>query len=171
MGHRLGRLLRLTGFFLYRVGNTGIPGVWLFHTGNRYSFDNIVPASVGGLLATPPPGGHGVSVVILFQQFIYSKEAFFVCLFLSKHEETCVSHMVSASRTPPRPSTQSLRNIQTTLLTPRTRRKKTTTPLPVGTLNSTHHLLEVTHQRVLMLPPPLQRILISRCRTTAKTYR
>ncbi|KAM3585503.1 uncharacterized protein V6R79_019324 [Siganus canaliculatus] len=39
---------------LYQVGNTGIPGVWLFHTGNRYSFDNIVPASIGGLLATPP---------------------------------------------------------------------------------------------------------------------
>eukprot|EP00064_Thunnus_orientalis_P009444 superscaffoldBa00001200_g9468 len=38
---------------LYQVGNTGIPGVWLFHTGNRYSFDNIVPASTGGLLATP----------------------------------------------------------------------------------------------------------------------
>uniref|UniRef100_A0A3B4WGN0 Nidogen 2 n=1 Tax=Seriola lalandi dorsalis TaxID=1841481 RepID=A0A3B4WGN0_SERLL len=38
---------------LYQVGNTGIPGVWLFHSGNRYSFDNIVPASVGGLLATP----------------------------------------------------------------------------------------------------------------------
>ncbi|XP_068612657.1 nidogen-2 [Brachionichthys hirsutus] len=47
---------------LYQVGNTGIPGVWLFHTGNRYSFDNIVPASVGGLLATPPPGGHGLSL-------------------------------------------------------------------------------------------------------------
>uniref|UniRef100_A0A7N6B2D2 Nidogen 2a (osteonidogen) n=1 Tax=Anabas testudineus TaxID=64144 RepID=A0A7N6B2D2_ANATE len=41
---------------LYQVGNTGIPGVWLFHTGNRYSFDNIVPASIGGLLATPPTG-------------------------------------------------------------------------------------------------------------------
>ncbi|XP_078147276.1 nidogen-2 [Centroberyx gerrardi] len=40
---------------LYQVGNTGVPGVWLFHIGNRYSFDNIVPASVGGLLATPPP--------------------------------------------------------------------------------------------------------------------
>uniref|UniRef100_A0A4W6E3B1 Nidogen 2 n=1 Tax=Lates calcarifer TaxID=8187 RepID=A0A4W6E3B1_LATCA len=26
---------------LYQVGNTGIPGVWLFHTGNRNSFDNI----------------------------------------------------------------------------------------------------------------------------------
>uniref|UniRef100_A0AAQ4Q9E9 Nidogen 2 n=1 Tax=Gasterosteus aculeatus aculeatus TaxID=481459 RepID=A0AAQ4Q9E9_GASAC len=30
---------------LYQVGNTGIPGVWLFHTGNSYYFDNIVPAS------------------------------------------------------------------------------------------------------------------------------
>ncbi|XP_061539466.1 nidogen-2 [Phycodurus eques] len=43
---------------LDQVGNTGIPGVWLFHTGNRYSFDNIVPASVGGLLATPSPRKH-----------------------------------------------------------------------------------------------------------------
>ncbi|XP_061571402.1 nidogen-2 [Cololabis saira] len=45
---------------LYQVGNTGIPGIWLFHTGNRYSFDNIVPASVGGLLATSPPGGRNM---------------------------------------------------------------------------------------------------------------
>uniref|UniRef100_A0A3Q3VSX2 Uncharacterized protein n=1 Tax=Mola mola TaxID=94237 RepID=A0A3Q3VSX2_MOLML len=50
---------------LYQVGNTGISGVWLFHTGNRYSFDNIVPASIGGLLATPPPGGHGFALVPL----------------------------------------------------------------------------------------------------------
>ncbi|XP_029300808.1 nidogen-2 [Cottoperca gobio] len=47
---------------LYQVGNTGIPGVWLFHTGNRYSFDNIVPASIGGFLVTPPTGGHGLSL-------------------------------------------------------------------------------------------------------------
>ncbi|XP_037552667.1 nidogen-2 [Nematolebias whitei] len=40
---------------LYQVGNTGIPGVWLFHTGSRYSFSNIVPASIGGLLATSRP--------------------------------------------------------------------------------------------------------------------
>ncbi|XP_028318693.1 LOW QUALITY PROTEIN: nidogen-2 [Gouania willdenowi] len=46
---------------LSRVGNTGIPGLWLFHVGNRYSFNNIVPASVGGTLATPPPGGHFLS--------------------------------------------------------------------------------------------------------------
>ncbi|XP_045910162.1 nidogen-2 isoform X6 [Micropterus dolomieu] len=44
------------------VGNTGIPGVWLFHTGNRYSFDNIVPASIGGLLSTLPSQGHGFSL-------------------------------------------------------------------------------------------------------------
>nr|XP_020447648.1 nidogen-2 isoform X2 [Monopterus albus] len=48
--------------YLYQVGNTGIPGVWLFHTGNRYSFDNIAPASTGGLLATAPTGGHGLSL-------------------------------------------------------------------------------------------------------------
>ncbi|XP_028277878.1 nidogen-2 isoform X6 [Parambassis ranga] len=47
---------------LYQVGNTGIPGVWLFHTGNRYSFDNIVPASTGGLLATPLTVGHSLSL-------------------------------------------------------------------------------------------------------------
>ncbi|XP_075905464.1 nidogen-2 isoform X12 [Nelusetta ayraudi] len=47
---------------LYQVGNTGTPGMWLFHTGNRYSFDNIVPAAVGGLLATPSPRGRGFSL-------------------------------------------------------------------------------------------------------------
>ncbi|XP_077462107.1 uncharacterized protein nid2a isoform X4 [Stigmatopora argus] len=47
---------------LDKIGNTGIPGVWLFHTGNRYSFDNIVPASIDGLLATPSPGEHDQSL-------------------------------------------------------------------------------------------------------------
>ncbi|XP_041711549.1 nidogen-2 isoform X1 [Coregonus clupeaformis] len=42
---------------LYQVGNTGVSGVWLFHIGNRYSFENVVPAAVGGALATPPPRG------------------------------------------------------------------------------------------------------------------
>ncbi|XP_029569970.1 nidogen-2 isoform X3 [Salmo trutta] len=42
---------------LYQFGNTGLPGVWLFHIGNRYSFENVVPAAVGGALATPPPRG------------------------------------------------------------------------------------------------------------------
>uniref|UniRef100_A0A8C5BTL1 Nidogen 2 n=1 Tax=Gadus morhua TaxID=8049 RepID=A0A8C5BTL1_GADMO len=40
------------------VGNTGSPGVWLFHIGNSYSFDNIVPAAVSGLLAHPRPEGY-----------------------------------------------------------------------------------------------------------------
>lgn len=56
---------RQTGFLFFRVGNTGIPGVWLFHTGNRYSFENIVAASIGGLLATPP-GRLGFPLVIFF---------------------------------------------------------------------------------------------------------
>ncbi|KAM9766649.1 nidogen-2 isoform 2-T2 [Menidia menidia] len=45
---------------LCQVGNTGVPGVWLFHTGNRYSFGNIVPASVSGLV-TPSPREHSLS--------------------------------------------------------------------------------------------------------------
>uniref|UniRef100_A0A8C7YSU2 Nidogen 2a (osteonidogen) n=1 Tax=Oryzias sinensis TaxID=183150 RepID=A0A8C7YSU2_9TELE len=40
---------------LNRVGNTGTPGLWLFHTGHRYSFDNVIPASVGGPIVTAPP--------------------------------------------------------------------------------------------------------------------
>ncbi|KAF7214876.1 transcript variant X4 [Nothobranchius furzeri] len=46
---------------LSQVGNTGIPGVWLFHTGNRHSFENIIPAAIGGLLSTLPPEGHALS--------------------------------------------------------------------------------------------------------------
>ncbi|KAJ7991014.1 hypothetical protein DPEC_G00292830 [Dallia pectoralis] len=42
---------------LYQVGNTGVPGVWLFHIGSSYSFQNVVPAAMGGALATPPPRG------------------------------------------------------------------------------------------------------------------
>uniref|UniRef100_A0A8C4HZL2 Nidogen 2a (osteonidogen) n=1 Tax=Dicentrarchus labrax TaxID=13489 RepID=A0A8C4HZL2_DICLA len=70
VGHRPDCVLTLTAFFL-RVGNTGIPGVWLFHTGSRYSFENIVPASIGGLLVTVPPGGRGLSLVIEFFCFIH----------------------------------------------------------------------------------------------------
>uniref|UniRef100_A0A3P9AWU4 Nidogen 2 n=1 Tax=Maylandia zebra TaxID=106582 RepID=A0A3P9AWU4_9CICH len=43
---------------LYQFGNSGIPGLWLFHTGNRYSFDNIVPASIKGPVSTPPTVGY-----------------------------------------------------------------------------------------------------------------
>lgn len=32
-----------------------MPGVWLFHIGSSYSFENVIPASVGGVLATGPP--------------------------------------------------------------------------------------------------------------------
>uniref|UniRef100_A0A3P9NLL0 Nidogen 2 n=1 Tax=Poecilia reticulata TaxID=8081 RepID=A0A3P9NLL0_POERE len=45
---------------LSQVGNTGIPGVWLFHTGKRFSFQEIIPASIGGLLAVPPTAGYGL---------------------------------------------------------------------------------------------------------------
>uniref|UniRef100_A0A8C7RYN4 Nidogen 2 n=1 Tax=Oncorhynchus mykiss TaxID=8022 RepID=A0A8C7RYN4_ONCMY len=38
---------------LYQVGNTGVPGVWLFHIGNRYSFENVVPAAVGASPTIP----------------------------------------------------------------------------------------------------------------------
>ncbi|XP_035515625.1 nidogen-2-like [Morone saxatilis] len=64
---------------LYQVGNTGIPGVWLFHTGSRYSFENIVPASIGGLLATVPPGGRGLSLDTTtpeYAEFEYSDNTF-----------------------------------------------------------------------------------------------
>ncbi|KAG7466181.1 hypothetical protein MATL_G00162000 [Megalops atlanticus] len=44
---------------LYQVGNTGVPGVWLFHIGNSYSFQNVVPASVGGVVPTLAPVVHG----------------------------------------------------------------------------------------------------------------
>ncbi|XP_043966032.1 nidogen-2 isoform X7 [Gambusia affinis] len=45
---------------LSQVGNTGVPGVWLFHTGKRFSFKEITPASIGGLLAVPPTAGYGL---------------------------------------------------------------------------------------------------------------
>uniref|UniRef100_A0A7N8YPF2 Nidogen 2a (osteonidogen) n=1 Tax=Mastacembelus armatus TaxID=205130 RepID=A0A7N8YPF2_9TELE len=57
---------------LYQVGNTGIPGVWLFHTGNRDSFDNIVPAAINSLLATLTPGGHGLTLAPLEVVDVYS---------------------------------------------------------------------------------------------------
>uniref|UniRef100_A0A8D3E7C2 Nidogen 2a (osteonidogen) n=1 Tax=Scophthalmus maximus TaxID=52904 RepID=A0A8D3E7C2_SCOMX len=71
---------------LNQVGNTGIPGIWLFHTGNRYSFDNIVPASIGGLLATSPTGRlplvnlSSESTVVEIQCAENSSESWFVLL-------------------------------------------------------------------------------------------
>uniref|UniRef100_A0A3Q4I0A0 Nidogen 2a (osteonidogen) n=1 Tax=Neolamprologus brichardi TaxID=32507 RepID=A0A3Q4I0A0_NEOBR len=54
--------------FIIMFGNSGIPGLWLFHTGNRYSFDNIVPASIKGPVSTPPTVGYDPHMVILFLQ-------------------------------------------------------------------------------------------------------
>ncbi|CAM4648270.1 unnamed protein product [Leuciscus chuanchicus] len=40
---------------LYQKGNIGEPGVWLFHVGNRYSFQNVVPAQNEAVLTKAPP--------------------------------------------------------------------------------------------------------------------
>ncbi|XP_060789628.1 nidogen-2 isoform X2 [Neoarius graeffei] len=40
---------------LYQTGNTGVPGVWLFHIGNAYTFDNVIPAAASGHLPTAVP--------------------------------------------------------------------------------------------------------------------
>lgn len=55
----------MSDFFCSRFGNSGIPGLWLFHTGNRYSFDNIVPAAIKGPVSTPPTVGYDSHMVIL----------------------------------------------------------------------------------------------------------
>ncbi|KAK7142628.1 hypothetical protein R3I94_012093 [Phoxinus phoxinus] len=40
---------------LYQKGNIGEPGVWLFHVGNRNSFQNVVPAQQEAVLTKAPP--------------------------------------------------------------------------------------------------------------------
>uniref|UniRef100_A0A8C1BYY7 Nidogen 2 n=1 Tax=Cyprinus carpio carpio TaxID=630221 RepID=A0A8C1BYY7_CYPCA len=40
---------------LYQKGNIGEPGVWLFHIGNRYSFQNVIPAQHETVLTKAPP--------------------------------------------------------------------------------------------------------------------
>ncbi|XP_052386393.1 nidogen-2 isoform X1 [Carassius gibelio] len=40
---------------LYQKGNIGEPGVWLFHIGNRYSFQNVIPAQHEAVLTKAPP--------------------------------------------------------------------------------------------------------------------
>ncbi|KAL1257619.1 hypothetical protein QQF64_010863 [Cirrhinus molitorella] len=40
---------------LYQKGNIGEPGVWLFHIGNSYSFQNVVPAQHEAVLPKAPP--------------------------------------------------------------------------------------------------------------------
>uniref|UniRef100_A0A8C9WKU1 Nidogen 2 n=1 Tax=Scleropages formosus TaxID=113540 RepID=A0A8C9WKU1_SCLFO len=37
---------------LYQVGNTGVPGLWLFRIGNRFSFQNVVPAAAARAVPT-----------------------------------------------------------------------------------------------------------------------
>ncbi|XP_062863770.1 nidogen-2 [Trichomycterus rosablanca] len=38
---------------LYQTGNTGIPGVWLFHVGSVHPLENVVPAAAPGFVPTP----------------------------------------------------------------------------------------------------------------------
>ncbi|XP_052436985.1 nidogen-2 isoform X4 [Carassius gibelio] len=40
---------------LYQKGNIGERGVWLFHVGNRYSFQNVVPAQHEAVFTKAPP--------------------------------------------------------------------------------------------------------------------
>uniref|UniRef100_A0A673G1F2 Nidogen 2a (osteonidogen) n=1 Tax=Sinocyclocheilus rhinocerous TaxID=307959 RepID=A0A673G1F2_9TELE len=40
---------------LYQKGNIGEPGVWLFHIGNRYSFQNVIPAQHEAVLTKAAP--------------------------------------------------------------------------------------------------------------------
>uniref|UniRef100_A0A3Q3LGD4 Nidogen 2a (osteonidogen) n=1 Tax=Mastacembelus armatus TaxID=205130 RepID=A0A3Q3LGD4_9TELE len=78
---------------LYQVGNTGIPGVWLFHTGNRDSFDNIVPAAINSLLATLTPGGHVMRIFIFSYFFSFS-----VIPYTTENKETCARFQQQCSQ-------------------------------------------------------------------------
>ncbi|TSK72188.1 Nidogen-2 [Bagarius yarrelli] len=40
---------------LYQTGNTDVPGIWLFHIGNAYSFFNVIPAEASARLPTALP--------------------------------------------------------------------------------------------------------------------
>nr|XP_055028232.1 nidogen-2 isoform X9 [Misgurnus anguillicaudatus] len=40
---------------LYQIGNTGMPGVWLFHIGNRDSFQNVVSPHHEAVSSKAPP--------------------------------------------------------------------------------------------------------------------
>lgn len=114
---------------LHRVGNTGTPGVWLFHTGNYNSFDNIVPAAVGGLLATPSPRGQGFSLVpaptTLHPTHTHTPADVSAYQCIHKKEKKADSSLL-APRTRPPLSTPSSRSTRTTRCTPmaRTRRKR-----------------------------------------------
>ncbi|XP_049319660.1 nidogen-2 isoform X5 [Astyanax mexicanus] len=40
---------------LYQLSNVQVPGVWLFHIGSSYTFENVIPAANGDQLPTPLP--------------------------------------------------------------------------------------------------------------------
>nr|XP_015206360.1 PREDICTED: nidogen-2 [Lepisosteus oculatus] len=40
---------------LYQVGNSGVPGLWLFHMGSSFTLPNVVPAVAGGVHAEHGP--------------------------------------------------------------------------------------------------------------------
>uniref|UniRef100_A0A3B4DXX7 Nidogen 2a (osteonidogen) n=1 Tax=Pygocentrus nattereri TaxID=42514 RepID=A0A3B4DXX7_PYGNA len=40
---------------LYQLSNVNVPGIWLFHIGNSYAFENVIPAAVSGQLPTTLP--------------------------------------------------------------------------------------------------------------------
>uniref|UniRef100_A0A8C5FAY8 Nidogen 2 n=1 Tax=Gadus morhua TaxID=8049 RepID=A0A8C5FAY8_GADMO len=109
---------------LYQVGNTGSPGVWLFHIGNSYSFDNIVPAAVSGLLAHPYLNlvclrrlPHLISLPLTSQHFVHTEReskstdsiVFHCAAEFSKANQLSVCPLSS-----PPPHTQSFITAQTT---------------------------------------------------------
>ncbi|XP_051723984.1 nidogen-2 isoform X44 [Ctenopharyngodon idella] len=56
---------------LYQKGNIGEPGVWLFHVGNRYSFQNVVPAQHEVVSTKAPP-----VLVAVFSDEDYTEEEY-----------------------------------------------------------------------------------------------
>uniref|UniRef100_A0A3Q2CM74 Nidogen 2a (osteonidogen) n=1 Tax=Cyprinodon variegatus TaxID=28743 RepID=A0A3Q2CM74_CYPVA len=74
---------------LSQVGNTGIAGVWLFHTGRRYFFQDIIPASTGGLLVIPPTVGYSPYLVILLLGVYNSLFSTIVIQYTTENKETC----------------------------------------------------------------------------------
>ncbi|XP_057685264.1 nidogen-2 isoform X2 [Corythoichthys intestinalis] len=75
---------------LDKVGNTGNPGVWLFHTGNRYSFDNIVPASIGGLLAATSSRDYDQSLGATTPEYDFEEYSYKGNLDLAHQEQESV---------------------------------------------------------------------------------
>uniref|UniRef100_A0A3P8RG51 Nidogen 2a (osteonidogen) n=1 Tax=Astatotilapia calliptera TaxID=8154 RepID=A0A3P8RG51_ASTCA len=86
---------------LYQFGNSGIPGLWLFHTGNRYSFDNIVPASIKGPVSTPPTVGYDSHMVILLFSGnirLMSLNVVSLIQYTTENKETCARFLQQCSQ-------------------------------------------------------------------------